>query len=253
MEAAAIIQARIGSTRFPGKALVDVAGTPLIAHVIKRVSGFKGLKKEKGLVLAIPDRRSDNELARIGRDWGAEIVRGDEDDVLGRILLAADFAGADVIFRITGDNPLVDPGVAELTLNAFESGRWDYSVMEEVPLGTTSEIIRVDALKRASELATSPRLREHVTLAMYENSHKFRMNLIQAPEKWRHPEWRLTVDTEHDLKVIESILGALGQRATLDEIVPFLEKNPELTLINSEVEQKEYGWLKEMKDAIRRV
>jgi spore coat polysaccharide biosynthesis protein SpsF len=238
------------STRLERKVLRDLAGVPMIAHVLGRASRFPEVMRGAGVVMAIPEGRADDELAAFGENRGVNVFRGDEEDVLSRLLLAAESVGADVVYRVTADNPLVDPGVVEATWSRFLDGEWDYAVMDGTPLGTTAEVVSVEALKRVRELATTPTLREHPTLALYENSDQFRMRLLKAPEAWRHPEWRFTVDTEEDLALVETILLELGHEASLEAIVPFLERNPQLARINASVGQKGWEGLKERKDAI---
>jgi spore coat polysaccharide biosynthesis protein SpsF len=250
MRVAAIITARVGSTRLHKKVLRDLGGIPLIVHVLNRSASFPEVSTGGGVILAIPEGEKENELARVGESLGVKVVRGDEDDVLSRILLAAETVGADVIYRITGDNPLIDPGVVSGTWQGFQTGDWDYAVMEGTPLGTTAEIVTLDALKKAQEFAATPQLREHPTLALYENNDVFRMHLIPCPANWHHPDWRFTIDSEDDFQLVEKIITELGHDATLDTIVPFLESNPGLLSMNSSVAQDGWERLKEKKDAI---
>lgn len=250
---AAVITARMGSTRLARKATLDLAGRPIISHVIDRVKKFRNFLSDVtqfAVVLAIPNTDENDGLEKIGHKHGIEVFRGDEDDVLSRTILAAESVSGNVVFRITGDNPLVDPGVVSKTWEGFLDGDWDYAVMEDTPLGTTAEIISLDALARASKIADTPELREHPTLALYRNPDKFRMRLIPPPENWKHPEWRFTIDTESDLRFVERIVTDLGGDATLDEIVPYLETHPEIAEINSGVSQSGWKNLKECKDAI---
>jgi len=253
MRTAAVIAARIGSTRLEKKALRMLAGHPMTAHVIRRSMEFPGVSDGGGVVLAIPEGGKEDELAALGIEYGAKVFRGDEDDVLSRIILAADSVGAETIWRVTGDNPLVDPGVVRQTWDEFDPDRWDYAVMEDTPLGTTAELLAMDSLRRAKDIAETPRLREHPTLAMYENSGEFRMNLIPAPDEWRHPEWRFTVDKESDFALVETIMSELGIDTDLDEIVPFMEKHPEIASLNAATSQEGWKELKERKNEIRRV
>ena len=249
MKVAAVILARMGSTRLERKVLRELCGMPLVAHVIKRACAFPGLDGEVP-ILAIPRSSENDELEDVGRRCGARVFRGDENNVLERLLLAAVEKGADVVYRVTADNPLVDPGVASLTWEAFIDGEWDYAVMEGVPLGTTCEIVTTKALSEAQKFAVTPHLKEHPTLALYENSRLFKMKLVNPPSRWAHPEWRLTVDTEQDFKLVERIMGEVGIDATLDEIVPFLESNPELVEMNLSVEQRGWDELQARKRAI---
>jgi len=253
MKIAAVILARIASTRLERKVLLDLEGIPVLAHVLRRSWKFPGVtdaKNGRGVVLALPEGDKENELASLGEEYGAKVVRGDEENVLSRLLKAADEAEADVVYRVTADNPLVDPGVVAQTWRGFSSGSWDYAAMDDTPLGTTVEIVTVDALRRAEKIADAPRLREHPTLALYENSNRFKMLLIPSPEKWKHPEWRLTVDREADFRVVRTIIGALGPDADLNSIVPYLLEHPQVAAINSEVGQDGWQSLKERKDAI---
>ncbi len=253
MKIAAVILARISSTRLERKVLRDLGGIPLVGHVLKRSFLFPGVDDGAGVVMAIPDGEKDDELVSVGEKFGAMVVRGDEEDVLSRLILAAETVDADAVYRVTADNPLIDPGVVALTWEGFISGDWDYAVMEDTPLGTTAEIVTLDALKAAQKLAQAPGFREHPTLALYKNSDKFRMNLIPPPEKWRHPEWRFTVDREADFQLVKKIIDSLGHDATLEAIVPFLLSHPETASMNSDIAQEGWKDLKERKDAIGQV
>lgn len=246
----AVVLARTLSTRLERKVFRDLGGIPMVSHVLRRAGRFPEVEQGAGVVLAIPEGPADDELAALGESVGARVFRGDEEDVLARLLLAARSVDADVVYRVTADNPLLDPGVVNATWSGFAAGEWDYAVMEDTPLGTTAEVLTVGALERAGKLALTPTLREHPTLALYENSDSFRMLLVKAPERWRHPEWRFTVDTEADFSLVETIFRELGDDADLDAIVRFLEKRPEIAGINAAVAQKGWNHLKERKNAI---
>ena len=250
MRVAAIILARMGSTRLSHKVLREIVGIPIIGHVIERTRRFPEVADGCGVTLAIPTSEENDVLDSIGENYGVRVVRGDEDNVLSRLILAVRESEADVCYRVTADNPLIDPGVAKATWIAFIDEVWDYAVMEDTPLGTTAEIMTLDALERAQKLAVTPRLKEHPTLAMYENSDKFKMRLVAPPARWRHPKLRFTVDTESDLSLVEHILFELGIDATLDAIIPYLDKHPKLADINSSVEQQGWETLKDRKNAI---
>jgi len=252
MRFTAVILARVGSTRLERKALRDLQGLPLVGHAIGRAKLFPEVIEGGGVVMAIPENKSDDELVVLGEELGVKVVRGSEDDVLSRIIKAVKAVDADVVYRVTADNPLVDPGVVEATWREFMDGEWDYAVMEETPLGTTAEIVTLEALEKAANGATGPDHREHPTLGLYENSGEFRMKLVQSPEKWRRPDWRFTVDREEDFVLVDRIVGDLGRDATLDTIVPYLDANPDVAHINAEIMQQGWERLKERKDAIGR-
>ncbi|HDS31046.1 MAG TPA: hypothetical protein ENN67_08390 [Firmicutes bacterium] len=253
MNTIAVILARTGSTRLHRKAFINIGGMPMVAHAIRRSRGFSFVDSKSGVVAALPLGNSENELAEICVSYSARVFRGSENDVLSRLICAGQSAGADVICRVTADNPLVDKGVVETTWENFVHDDCDYCVMDDTPLGTTAELVKMDALIRAYDLADSDRLKEHPTLAIYENPDRFRMKLVPSPEKWRRPQWRFTIDKEPDLKLVGMIMEKLGLDASLDTIVPFLDSNPEIAEINSDVEQNGWNELKEQKDKIGHV
>lgn len=249
MKFAAIILCRMKSTRLENKVLLDIAGMPMIGHVIERARRFPGIKDD-AVVLAIPEGHEDDVLVSVASEFGVNVFRGSEENVLERFRLGGRSVDAEVIYRVTADNPLVDQGVVKGTFEAFNSSDWDYAVMENTPLGTTSEIITMKALDRATELALTDTLREHPTLALYENSDRFRMNLTPCPDEWNYPDWRFTVDTQADYEFVRHILESLGADCTLETIIPYLLENPGILKMNSSVSQKGWDTLKEKKDEI---
>jgi len=256
MRVKAVIAARMGSTRLERKMLRDLHGIPLLGHSVRRALWLPEITETEDIVLAIPESPENDVLAEFGHMLDLNVFRGSEENVLSRIIGAADIVNADVIYRITPDNPLIDPGVVTETFREFNSGVWDYAAMEDTPLGTAAEIVRVSALKEAQNLAAesgNEKFLEHPTLALYDNSDLFRMKLIPCPEKWQRPGWRFTVDTEADFSFVKSIMDELGIDATLDTIVPFIDSNPELLEINAGISQKGWDSLKERKDSIRNV
>jgi spore coat polysaccharide biosynthesis protein SpsF len=251
LKAAAIISARIQSTRLHRKVLIELCGKTILEHVIDRCRRFPEINTGN-MVLAIPDTSENDVLAYAGENLGIKVHRGSEDDVLGRIIGAGRSVSADVIYRVTSDNPLISNLVVRNTWEGFINGEWDYAVMENTPLGTTAEIVTMDTLERVEQDTIDSQHREHPTLFMYENSNLFRMNLMSPPDEWNHIDWRFTVDTEKDLALAKKIFGQLGPDADLDEIVPFLSANPEVPGINADVEQQNWTSLKEKKDEISR-
>ena len=253
MRVAAVIQARTESVRLSRKVLRELAGIPMFAHAVRRAAGFPGVAGSDRVVLAIPDGSQDDRLALEGKKYGARVFRGSENDVLSRIIEACESVDADAVYRVTADNPLVDPGVVKETWEGFiqnGEGGSDYCAMGDTPLGTTVELVTLDALRRGQELAVSDRLREHPTLPLYENPDRFNMRLLPSPEKWKRPAWRFTVDAEPDWKLVEIVFEKLGVEATLDEIVPFLDANPEIAGMNAGIEQDGWDSLKKRKDEI---
>lgn len=201
MNAAVVLQARMGSTRLPGKVLARIAGRTVLEHCFERlrVSGLP-------VVLATTTRGEDdalvNEAARLGV---AATVRGPDDDVLARYVMTAQQCGLDEIVRATADNPAVDLGVTARLLRARRDAGVDHVVEDGLPYGATVEVVTREALERAAELATAPYDREHVTPLLCRDA-RFRSMRVAAPAELRHPHLRLTVDTAADLEFIRKIV-----------------------------------------------
>ena len=158
----AIVQARLGSVRLPGKVLSPVLGKPVLAHLVERLSRADSIDE---VVLAIPDTAANNELAVLADELRIGCFRGDEDDVLLRYSEAASAAKAKVVVRITGDCPLVAPEVVDRVIFELTNNRYDYiHTGKSFPKGFDVEAFTVEALQRATLEAIEPYDREHVTL-----------------------------------------------------------------------------------------
>lgn len=191
MKVLAIIQARSGSTRLPGKVSLPLAGKPLIQRVIEAV---KAAKLVTDLVLAVPSR--DHEaLAPLAKALGCRIFAGPEEDVLQRFALAAALVEADTIVRATGDNPFVCPEHIDSILQHHFRQEADLSHWLGIPLGSGVEVIRRKVLLEAAASASLPYEREHVTPWIYANRDRFR---VEEPDLALDPGIRLTVDTRQD-------------------------------------------------------
>ena len=238
----AVIQARIGSVRSPGKVLHSFAGFTIIEHIVKRIQ----LIKEFSLVaLAIPSSEKEELLAKAGSQAGAIIGRGSEEDVLSRYILAGEQLGVPYLARICGDCPWVDLTLARELAQCALAGKADYIVTTDpIPLGTGLEIISLSALKRIDKLASEPRYREHVTTYIHDHPDQFERSFISAPEYLRNNNCRLTVDTEDDLRFQDSLMASLNTQEAhtieLPEILTHLKSHPELLHINAHVLQKDW-------------
>jgi spore coat polysaccharide biosynthesis protein SpsF len=238
MRIVAVIQARMGSSRLPGKILMPLAGKSVLQHVLERVSiaGFAEV------VTALPDRTIDDAAAQLAERLGATVVRGDEDDVLSRYLLAARSTNADAIMRITADCPLIDPDVLKAMIGVFADGSFDLVTNARIrtfPRGLDAELFTREALEiMAVEALTLPQ-REHVTPFLYANPERFQIHDYVA-ELDLSP-WRLTLDTPEDLLLLTRIfeLALDPDSLRLREVMAIIESYPELLNINALIEQKE--------------
>ena len=212
MPAVAIIQARMTSTRLPGKVMADLAGKPMIERMVERVSKSSSLA---AVVIATTGNREDDPVAELAGRLKVRLSRGDEHDVLGRIQAAASAAGADPVVRLTADCPMSDPAVIDAALELFASSGADYVSncnRRTFPDGFDVEVMSAKALATAHREARHPLLREHVTPYIRGNRPDlgcgdFRRADLLADADFGH--LRFTVDTEDDLKFIRSIFARL--------------------------------------------
>ena len=240
----AIVQARMGSTRFPGKVLRPIAGKPLLWHVTHRLKRCRTLHE---IVIATSTHPRDDAIESFCLEEGIEIVRGPEDDVLGRFLLAAEKFLADVIVRVSSDAPLLDPSFIDHLVQTLIAQDGDYVQLEP---GALCAHEGGDALSRHAleklgrEAAGDPVAREHVT--GYFKLHPDFVRIVHATPDPRlaHKATRLTVDTPDDLAFIEALherMQAKAGEASLSDLLLLLEREPQLTAINAHVRQKDLG------------
>ena len=221
MRVAALVQARTGSSRLPGKVLEDVGGIPLIAHTLRRL---RAAGRVDDVVLATTVEPGDDALVELARDEGVEAYRGPEQDVLSRLRAAAEAGGADAVVRITGDCPLLDPAVVDGVVGALVDGeeRYDYAsnvLRRTYPRGLDTEALWTSTLRRIDELADSPEAREHVTWFAYrERPDLFRLRSVETEDGRPDLDW--SVDTAEDLELIRGLVSLLERP---DEPVPWRE------------------------------
>lgn len=201
-----ILQARLGSSRLPGKALATIAGQTILEHCLRRLM-FPGVAP---VVLATTDRPEDQALVDVAERLGAAVFRGDASDVLGRFVAAADAFGFESIVRATGDNPGTDIEAPGRLLSALRAAEADYVHEQGLPYGAAVEAVTRDALIRAAHETTQPDDREHVTIYVRRNTHLFHVLELLAPAPLRRPGVRLTVDTAEDLARVRAIFERAG-------------------------------------------
>jgi spore coat polysaccharide biosynthesis protein SpsF len=236
MRTVAVIQARMGSTRLPGKILEPLEGRPLLAWTIAAVQSIPVIED---LVLATTDRREDDRVADAMAALGVRVHRGSTHDVLGRVADAVRPLAPDVVLRQTGDNPFVDPDVMAAQLARLDEGRFDYVGIAGLPLGIGGEAVRAETLWAADREATAAADREHVLPFVYARPERFAIGSLTSPPAWRHP--RYTVDTEADLAFARAVAARLPGReppAHLAALEAILADNPELALVNATITQR---------------
>jgi glutamate-1-semialdehyde aminotransferase/spore coat polysaccharide biosynthesis protein SpsF (cytidylyltransferase family) len=230
----AIIQARMGSSRLPGKTLADVAGCPLLLRVVERVRSARRVDK---VVVATTDRSSDDPIADLCQQEGIECFRGSEDDVLDRFYRTADANRADSVVRITADCPLIDPAVIDKVIVRFQAGNCDYvsnTLRYTYPDGLDTEVFSFAALERAWRDAKKPSEREHVT--PYLRTGEFRLANVESESPVPLGRHRWTVDYPADLEFVRRVYEAFStnQHFGYQDIFHLLKERPELATIQAE-------------------
>lgn len=240
----AIVQARMGSSRLPGKVLRELAGRTVLAHLLARLARSRELD---GVIVATTTAPSDDAIVAECARLGVRSFRGCEQDVLARYHGAAVACDAAVIVRVTADCPLFDPSVLDAMLASFRAAtlagdRIDYMSNVEVrrfPRGLDAEIFTFAALDSAHREARLDYEREHVTPFVHLQPERFRIASHVAPEDWSAHRW--TLDTPEDWELMAAIFGALGPDCTTEEVLNLLKARPELATLNAHVEQKKLG------------
>ena len=236
---AAIVQARITSTRLPGKVLMDIEGKPMLWHTINRL---KMAKKIDEIILAIPNTKKNDILVEFAEEDNLKYFRGSEEDVLSRYYLAAKKFNCDIIIRITSDCPLIDPKVVDLIIEKHLKSGSDYTsnVMKRTfPRGLDVEVFNFNVLEKVSQKAQSNPEKEHVTL--YVRNHPKEFFLVNIENNQDISEMRWTVDEIADLEFIREIYKRLYKKNKIflmKDIVDLLRKYPALMEINKNIRQK---------------
>jgi spore coat polysaccharide biosynthesis protein SpsF len=234
----AIIQARMGSTRLPGKVLRDIQGQSMLARVVNRVRRARSIDET---LVATTEGSADDAIVQECRRCSVPVFRGNEGDVLDRYFRAAQWTNADVVVRITSDCPLIDPEVIDKTVRAFLAESPDYAsngIVRTYPRGLDTEVMTVKALEHAWRNAHQPYEREHVTAYIYEHPQDFRLLSVTAQAD--HSQYRWTVDTGEDLEFVRTVYARLAERPEFlwREVLALLEREPELVELNRSVAQK---------------
>lgn len=236
-----IIQARMGSSRLPGKVLIEVAGKPLIQHVIESARKIPSLTR---VVLATSRLSQDDPLSAWAHAFGVDCYRGDEANVLDRYFQAAEQYHAEHVVRMTGDCPLLSPAIAEQVIARHLRTAADYTsntLKRTFPRGWDVEAVTAKALSVAHTEAKDPFQWEHVTPFFWQQPERFHLECVEAEGPYRRPDLRLCVDEPADLQLVKNILEACrhkGIEASPENILGLFEHNPEWARINSAVAQK---------------
>jgi len=209
-----IIQARMGSTRLPGKSMKILGKKPILQHVIDRAKAAKTLDK---IVLATSMAKENDILEELARESGIEVFRGPEEDVLGRFVLAGKKYNADIVVRICADNPLIAPEEIDRIVEHHIKTRADYSfnhipkLNNNYPDGLGCEVMNFSILEEIHHLTSEKSHQEHVTEYIWDNKERYNIATVKAPPEITGPDIKLDVDTEEDLRKMKVLIGALPE------------------------------------------
>jgi spore coat polysaccharide biosynthesis protein SpsF len=236
----AIVSARMASTRYPGKALVPLAGRPLIEVLLERIAAAPCLDS---VALATSSNPENDPLVAVARKLGIPAFQGDEHDVLRRYVDCAHHMRADHVVRVTGDNPLTDLETIERLVALHLEADADYTYVpgDALLMGILSEVISQSALERSWERGDARHRSELMTLYIKEHPAEFRIRTGQLPEGLYRPEFRLTVDEAEDVELMQRLferLAAPGRIVTTREALALLDREPALARINDQLRHK---------------
>ena len=229
------------SSRLPGKPMMEVCGHPMLGHLVYRLKAVESLD---AIVLATTINQADDVIAQYASSIGIDVFRGDEDDVMGRVVNAGKSVDADVIVEITGDCPVIDPEIIEQAIRSYGENTYEYVGNQHVrsyPDGMDVQVFALETLIRSEAMTDEPLDREHVTLHIRNNPQIFsHLNLVAPPEQhW--PDLGLTLDEQSDFDLLKVIIEHFYDNNPLFsclDVVRFLRTNQQLVDINSEVLRK---------------
>lgn len=233
----AVVQARTGSSRLPGKVLLPLAGRPVLGWVVRAALAAEGVDE---VVVATSEAPGDDAVAQLAHELGVRTVRGSELDVLSRFVRARDVTQADAVVRLTADCPLLDPALISATVGAWRADpRLDYvatTLVRTLPRGLDVEVASAAALTAVDATATDHH-RVHVTSALYANPGEYRtLGLVVTPPA---QDLRVTLDTPEDARLLAAVTEVLGDRPPpWRELVALLRDRPDLQALNADVRQK---------------
>ena len=229
------------SSRLPGKVLLQAAEKPMLEHLVNRLRAVPSLQR---IVLATTTNKADDKLEEFSIKMGISCYRGSENDVMARVIDAAESEAADAVVEITGDCPIIDPKIVEQTISVFKSKQVDYASnghIRSFPDGMDTQVFKLEALKRSAAMTNNRLDREHVTLHMRNHPEIFTHAYLVAPPELHWPELGLTLDEPKDYELLTRIIEHFEPNNRLFsclDIIKLLKQNPEWVAINQAVVRK---------------
>lgn len=236
----ALILVRMDSIRLPGKAMIKIAGKPILGHIISRVQQAKLVDE---VVVCTSVSQNNDVIEQYCSSINVSCFRGDESDVSTRMLDALLFHNATVGVTVFGDCPLVDPSIIDQVVKCYMASDYDFvgnDLKTTYPPGMEAEAFSVDIFAKAINRTPELSVREHGTLVLRGAPEKYKLYNIAAPAHLNRPELEIEVDEAIDIEVIEPIISRLGTGRDVDlaAIIDFLDENPSLISVNQSVSRK---------------
>ncbi|PIS09200.1 hypothetical protein COT75_02985 [Candidatus Beckwithbacteria bacterium CG10_big_fil_rev_8_21_14_0_10_34_10] len=235
------IEARMGSSRLPGKVLMSLAGEPALKRMIDRIKKSKYINE---IIVATTINKKDNKIVDFCKSYKIKFYRGSENDVLRRILEAAKASRAKIVVVLTGDCPLIDFRHIDEAIEVFLEGKYNYisnALERSYPDGFDVQVLSLEVLEKIDKLANDPIERVHSTYYIYRHPEEFKIKNIKAKGKMYWPNLRVTLDEINDYKLINILFKNLLPKDpffSAKKVVEFLLKNPKFLKINQKVRHK---------------
>lgn len=236
-----IIEARMASSRLPGKVLLEVMGKPMLLYIVESLRSINYIDE---IVIATTTNKLDDEIQKFADRKAIKCFRGSESDVMLRVLEAATKHKADIIVEVTGDCPLIDPEIVEQCIITYKNNNVDYVnnvTYRSYPDGMDVQVFNIDALRKSESMTHNALDREHVTLHIRNNPNLFKAINLIAPISMRWPELGITLDEEGDFMLIKEIIElneGLTINSSCSDIIKLLRANPKMLDYNKNVKRK---------------
>ena len=238
MKVVATIEARMSSSRLPGKVLMEAAGEPMLAHLVRRLRAVPSID---AIVLATTVADADDVLAHWAAEQGLGCYRGSEEDVMARVVEAGRVAGAEILVEITGDCPVIDPEVVDQCIRMFLANPCDYcsnALVRSWPVGMDTQVYRLETLERSERMTDHPLDREHVTRHIRMNPDEFPSVHLVAPPAEHWPELGLTLDEPGDYELLKRLIEHFAGHPLFscrEAVRALREEHPEWLDLNASV------------------
>lgn len=237
MKVIIIIQARMGSSRLPGKVLKTLGNADALTYNVERCKAIEGVSE---VIVATSLLPQDDAIVNWCEERQVACFRGSEADVLDRYVKCANIYQPDYVMRVTSDCPFVDYEMASEMINLMRREKKDIILLDgELPRGLAVELISYDALIRIDKIGKEPRHREHVTYYAYEFNEQFESLIYKAPLNRQFPELRITLDTKEDYEMLTTVARHFNNPLVSSvSVIEYLNSVPEVAKLNSHIQQK---------------